>query len=282
MEGFLRATTHTAGPSVAGTSLRLQKYREDICNDPVNAYVVLPFLLHTTVMALSESFLNLMSPRASSSFAKRLVHRVLQSLEEDYLESGEWKWTQVIGNTKFMNILGDFYFTETLKEAKDKSIRKQFEESKDLFIRYYRDLLGNELAPSMKDHGTGRPTEESLTEVFTVFHFRLWPPPPPSNLVDRPDDGWPPIQFDLNRRLTKRFALNFLGQIPTKPFRLISSDQAFSELLSTHTQRLLKTIGYFCSLGDFTKPYEFWRIACPETIVFENTENADGREEFYS
>ena len=276
VERFIRATDKS---SVAGTSLRLKEYRKIICNDPLNAHYVMPDYLNRTVVALSNHVLGLISPRQTSGFANRLAHRVLRFLEDDNAESGEWKWTHLIENTKLMNILGEFYFTETLNTAKDKSIRKYLEEGKDFFIRYYRDQLSNEFVPSMESHKKGRLTEDSLTEVFTLVHSRLWPPPA---LVPESDNNILLTQWSLHNSLTKRILSRFLDKISPTRFHLILSNPVFSKLLNAQTQRLLRRIEYFCSLDHLTTRYEFWRIACPETIVFQNTEDTEGKKEFYS
>ena len=54
VEDFLRATfeAHIAGPSIAGTSLRLQKYRKVVLNYPESAYRVLPDYLRGIVDVL--------------------------------------------------------------------------------------------------------------------------------------------------------------------------------------------------------------------------------------
>ena len=276
VESFIRATDKS---SVAGTSLRLKEYRKIICNDSVNAHYVMPDYLSRTVAALSNHVLVLISPGQTSRFANRLAHRVLRFLEDNNPESGEWKWVHLIENTKLMNILGEFYFTETLNTAKDKSIRKYLEEGKDFFIRYYRDQLSNEFVPSMESHKKGRLTEDSLTEVFTLVHSRLWPPPA---LFPESDNNILLTQWNLHNSLTKRIWSSFLYKISPTRFHLILSNPVFSNLLNAHTQRLLRRIGYFCSLDHLTTRYEFWRIACPETIVFQNTEYTEGKKEFYS
>ena len=176
---------------------------------------------------MSGLFLTLISPEESPHFAERLAHRVLQLLEGNNRESGEWKWTYLIGNTKFMNILGDFYFTETLKKAENESMRKYLEERKDFLIRYYLDRLCSKFVPSLENHKTGRPTEGSLTEAFVAFHSILWPPPPPSTLIDRSGGSLPLTKHDLIARLKIQSLSSFLDKTPTTQSRLILSDLEF-------------------------------------------------------
>ena len=124
--------------------------------------------------------------------------------------------------------------------------------------------------------------QKFLTEVFTVLESRPWQPLPPSTLVDRSDSGRSLIKRNLEIILAKYNLSDFLDKTSTARFRLILSDPVFSKLPSSHTQRLLRRIGYLCSLGHLTTRYKFWRITCPETIVFQSTEDADGRVQRYS
>ena len=85
----------------------------------------------------------------------------------------------------------------------------------------------------------------------------------------------------LETQLRWKFAPRSLDDSLNLSSKLVVSDQRFSALVGSHTQRLLRRIGYFCSLGKETIDYEFWRNACPETKVFQNTGDTDGRRDFF-
>lgn len=103
--------------------------------------------------------------------------------------------------------------------------------------------------------------------------------PPPDD--SRAGDIIVPQEYSFLKLLREVFASRSLNLTPNISFPLILSDDCFSTLLDAHIKRLLRRIGYFCSLGDNTISYEFWRIACPRTMVFQNAEDTDGRKTFF-
>ena len=86
VEYFICATNMS---SVANTLLRLKEYRKVICNDPLNAHLVVPCHLSTIVLALSDHLLILISPGQTPRFAHRLANLKIRVLEGDNPGSGE-------------------------------------------------------------------------------------------------------------------------------------------------------------------------------------------------
>lgn len=285
---FMEATSGLQSTfAVSGTSLRIKDCRELICK--AGGFVTQDQHVEDQICTLLKVFRNVMDPQQCYELAQMLVDRVLKACTDESAGT-QSNDISAIAST---NILGDFYFTKELqkaKQAKDESTRKLLEEQRDFLIpalsSYHKKKLEELLQRNFdakkcpEDMG---PINYDLRVIFTAHHQRIWnwdgalPPPDDS----RAGDIIVPQEYSFLKLLREVFASRSLNLTPNISFPLILSDDCFSTLLDAHIKRLLRRIGYFCSLGDNTISYEFWRIACPRTMVFQNAEDTDGRKTFF-
>lgn len=279
--------------SISGTSLRMKDCQEVVCR--ASRAVTQPQHVESLIALLLRAFRDFMGSQECSHFAKLLADRVLEGYNA---KSGEKQLSDFLQGTEFTNILGDFYFTETLQKAKqkkDESTWKLLEEAKDFLIpilgSYHKFLLQSYFPHAKEDQRSNHWSREKqgvvkeiLRESFTTHHNRLWGRDETLTLSDVSKiwvhDLVNPEEHIFVGLLREKLTSSSLNQTP-ETFNLILSDQCFSALLGAHIKRLLRRVGYFCSLGDETIKREFWRVACPETVVFQSTEDADGRKEFF-
>ena len=266
--------------SISGTSLRIKDCRKVVSDAAI--YVTLPQPFEHQISSLLRVFRFLIRPQELSRFTENLIHRVLE-----HYNSGprEQQLSDLLQGTDLKKMLGDFHFTEALRKAefaKNESMRKLLEDSKTFLIPilgliYQRDIYEvymREKNGSIENESI----ENSLRIIFKDYNQRRWWQVPGDAFVDAAtnDSG-----SDLEVLLLEEFMPSSLADTSDLALNLVSSDQGFSALFGVHIQRLLRKIAYFCSLGPDTFEYEFWRIACPETMVFQSTEDADGRETFF-
>lgn len=279
--------------SISGTSLRMKDCQEVVCR--ASRGVTQPQHGEDRIALLLRAFRNFMGSQECSHFAEMLADRVFEGYNA---KSGEKQLIDFLQGTEFTIILGDFYFTERLQKAKqkkDEGTRKLLEEAKNFLIpilgRYHKMLLQSYFSHAEEDQRStywsrekNRVVKDTLREIFTTHHKTLWGRNETLTLSDVSNrwvhDLVNPEEFNFVELLREKLTSSSLDQTP-KAFYLILSDQCFSALLSAHIKRLLRRIGYFCSLGDQTIKREFWRIACPETNVFQSTEDVDGSKEFF-
>ena len=266
--------------SISGTSLRIKDCRKVVFDAAI--YVTLPQPFEHQITSLLRVFTCLISPQELPCFTENLIRTVLE-----HYNSGprEQQLSDPLQGTDLKKILGDFLFTEALRKAefaKNESIRKLLEDSRTFLIpslgliyqRYIYGIYTREKNGSIENESI----ENSLRIIFKDYNQRRWWQVPGDAFVDAAANA---IGSDLEVLLRKESMPSSLANTSNLALNLISSDQGFSTLFGIHIQRLLRKIAYFCSLGHKTFEYEFWRIACPENMVFQSTEDADGREAFF-
>ena len=275
--------------SVSGTSLRMRDC-QGLFRDAAR-YVTQPKNVEYEINLLSIAFNNVMEGRELSAFAKTLAGRVFKAWDA---ESDRQRLTHFLEETKFANILGDFYFIERFQKAKraeDESTMQLLEDTKGYLVpwlgsyhqRQSKNFIdyasawknGSSILWGQEKNGSIR---DALSHDLTNYHEMMWGPKYSSKkgIVMNPSKV-----LHFHDFLREKFTFDSLYQSPGNSFRLIHSDERFSALLGAHIKRLPRRIGYYCSLGDETINYEFWRVACPETTVFKSTEDADGKKEFF-
>ncbi|KAL9609072.1 MAG: hypothetical protein Q9167_006137 [Letrouitia subvulpina] len=277
--------------SISGTSLRMKECRDVVCN--ANSTFTQSQYIENQIDLLVNAFRSLMNPQECQYFAESLANRVLEGYNAAF---GEKQLIDFLQEAKLPTILGDFYFTEALRKAKNaehERTQEILEEEKDSLIPILGTYYKTELQTSYTTYSDNPFTTlanqrrlglilgkkdliNALRAILTTYHSIKW-----GCDYNPPDFRFDPDGGTLANLLRRNFMLSSLDYIPKFPFHLVTSEQLFETLLSAHIKRLLEKIGYFCSLGDEINRQEFWRIACPETMVFRSTKDADGRKEFF-
>ena len=249
--------------SVSGTSLRIKECQKLVNENILN--FTLPQDTEHQIASLIKAFKYPFDPQSLSHLTEDLIYRAVELFNA---RPGNTQLLDFLLGTEFMNIMGNFYYEQALRKAHE-GTRELLENSKKFLIpmigsvsqkKIFRDnipiLYALETKSSIKDDLIGR--------IFKSIDNLL--------AID---------EYDLEPHLRSRFALKPVDDSSNLPSNLIISNQRFSALVSAHSQRLLRRIGYFCSLGEKTMDYKFWRNACPETKVFQSTEDTDGRRDFF-
>ena len=281
--------------SVSGTSLRMKDCREVFRR--AARYVTQPNDEERRLNTLANAIYRELNQQECSDLAKTLADRVLKACKTDFDEK---RLIDFLQGKEFAAILGDFYFTKSLEKAKqseDEDTPQLLEKAKELLVhclglhhqerfKYFITFCSeyNGLVPWSGNENQS--IEDRLSYYFTTYHETMWlvKPSAPSKWLKKYIIRLRKFFTDHERvflnLLRERFTFESLDQTSRTSFRLIRSDECFSTLLGDHIKRLLRKIGYFCSLGDKTLKYEFWRVVCPETMVFQSNED-DGRKDFF-